>query len=177
LTITADEGRITQILINLVSNAIKFTPASGSISIRVVPLSKKEVYILREDKNSMKRRLAAQLKNEIVLSENAGAPRVIESDAGLLIEEAIASNEPVHVLFIVKDTGIGISKDTEERLFSPFFQALGTNRKFGGTGLGLSICKKLSELMKGDIGVVSKEGEGSLFWFELPLQINPVSVT
>ncbi len=79
-------------------------------------------------------------------------------------EEAINKHEPLSILFV------DVSQEIQGRLFSPFFQALGTNRKFGGTGLGLSICKKLSELMKGEIGIVSKEGEGSIFWFEVPIQ-------
>jgi signal transduction histidine kinase/CheY-like chemotaxis protein len=118
--ILTDKIKLNQILVNLISNAIKFTD-KGTILLRV-------------------------------------------------------EKDDDHILFIVKDEGIGIEKNRINSIFDAFVQADSSiTRKYGGTGLGLSITKNIVELLNGSIYVNSEKGKGSTFYVKLPLKIGKKS--
>ena len=123
--INADPDRISQILKNIIHNAIKFSPGNGKIDI------------------------SAQLKKEFI-----------------------------H--FSIRDYGKGMSPKDQIRVFEPFYQVDATSKEFGGTGLGLAICRGIVEAQKGKIWIQSIEGQGSTFYFTIPLKpiekIQPIKV-
>ena len=121
-TLIGDPHRLSQILVNLIDNAIKFTE-KGKIDVKVQCLNK--------------------------------------------------TNEEIDIKFSVKDTGIGISPDEQEKIFDRFEQATtDTTRKFGGSGLGLSIIRNLLRLQNTDIHLNSEPGKGSEFFFILKFGIS-----
>ncbi|MBE9608021.1 PAS domain S-box protein [Chitinilyticum piscinae] len=88
--------------------------------------------------------------------------------------ELALADDRAELEFSVSDDGIGISQEQQALLFQPFSQVDASNtRAYGGTGLGLSIVRKLALMMQGDVGVRSREGEGSCFWFRV--RVEPVA--
>lgn len=95
-----------------------------------------------------------------------------EGGVEVIVSEPECDNGIAVFKFEVKDTGIGIPEDKLDFIFDKFSQAdASTTRKFGGTGLGLAICRQLSQMMGGEVGVKSKLGEGSCFWFTVKLPL------
>ncbi|MBI9017534.1 MAG: response regulator [Phycisphaerae bacterium] len=98
-----------------------------------------------------------------------------EGEVLLKIDLESKTQDEVTLHFQIKDTGIGISREKQEGIFSPFEQAdNSTTRRFGGTGLGLSISCQLVEMMKGRLELVSEENEGSLFHFTVSFGISKI---
>ncbi|MEM9146126.1 MAG: ATP-binding protein [Pseudomonadota bacterium] len=108
-----------------------------------------------------------------VLVNLAGNAIKFTETGGVAIRVRTSESRPGLISVEVIDTGIGISEDAQPSLFARFAQADGSiGRRYGGTGLGLAISKQLVEALGGEIGVESTLGQGSRFWFTLPVQGN-----
>ena len=111
--------------------------------------------------------------NQIILNLINNAIKFTEKGSVEVFVSKISENtNKIKLHFKIIDTGIGISKEGQKKLFKEFSQVYSyTTRKHGGTGLGLAISKKLSEKMNGEIGVESELGKGSTFWFTVEVEI------
>ncbi len=120
---------------------------------------------LISDKLRIKQILINLLNNALKFTE--------EGEVSCVIRKIKQVNQKIQLKFEIIDTGIGISKEQQKKLFQVFSQIdQKHNRRFEGTGLGLAICKKLVNLLDGEIGVESETGAGSQFWFTLTLDID-----
>jgi CheY-like chemotaxis protein len=160
-----DPGRLRQILNNLIGNAIKFTER-GEVVVRVETRNE-ERGTLNDEQGGLNAERGATSAERGMIEVRDGRSEAVAST----LDPQPSGHSVFCVLrFSVSDTGIGVAPETLSRLFQPFTQADGsTTRRFGGTGLGLAICKKLVELMGGEIGVESEAGKGSTFWFTVRL--------
>lgn len=123
---------------------------------------------LISDETRLKQVISNLLSNAIKFTPND--KKVLFQIKLVNIENNIAS-----IKFLIKDEGIGISQDVQRQIFEPFTQADGSiSRKYGGTGLGLSICLKIVELMGSKINLISREDEGSNFFFTLDLKTSQI---
>lgn len=188
-----DQHRILQVLINLVSNSLKFTPAHGRVSVRIRCVGEADgsdesrTSSFSRNTSSFhgrhKHRGGSMSNNSTIskdlpipgtaLSINPLDPKVAPH---LFNSERSPTPPPLNAKsflfeFEVEDTGPGIPEHMRTRVFEPFVQGdLGLTKKFGGTGLGLSICQQLANLMGGAITMTSTIGVGTTFIMRIPLK-------
>ncbi|KAI1423691.1 osmosensing histidine protein kinase SLN1 [Xylaria sp. FL1777] len=188
-----DQHRILQVLINLVSNSLKFTPAHGRVSVRIKCIGEAESN--DESRTSSFSRNTSSYQGRLQhrggsMSNNSAISRETPPSGTALsinpLDPKIAPHlysversqtppppnaKPFIFEFEVEDTGPGIPEHMRTRVFEPFVQGdLGLSKKFGGTGLGLSICQQLANLMGGSITMTSTLGFGTVFTMRIPLK-------
>ena len=182
----------SEVLLGLINDILDFSKIeAGKFTLELIEF---DLYAVTEDAVDMVSLEAHKKGLEVVLDLDPNIPRTVIGDPArlrqivvnlfnnavkftntgeIVICASLESDEDqtATVQFRVQDTGIGINADKLAQLFQSFTQVdSSTSRKYGGTGLGLSICKNLVHLMGGEIGVESRERNGSTFWFRVPFK-------
>ncbi|EON67100.1 hypothetical protein W97_06353 [Coniosporium apollinis CBS 100218] len=189
MVLWGDQHRILQVVINLVSNSLKFTPQGGSVELTIRCVGevtgeiggRKSSLQSKSGRNSKRRfRLGSGTSDTSVATQSpstANETNPLDKSpafARMMANDRAASPPPGRYFtfeFEVEDTGPGIPEHLQQRIFEPFVQGdLGLSKKYGGTGLGLSICSQLASLMQGSISLKSEVGRGSTFKMEIPLK-------
>jgi osomolarity two-component system sensor histidine kinase SLN1 len=195
-----DQHRILQVIINLVSNSLKFTPAGGSVSLRIRCVGEVEQPSDESRTSSFSKagsnrhgrarhRVGSSSTNSAsskdrharIPSVNGGTALAInpldpKATAHVHLTDRAPTPPPPNAKtflfeFEVEDTGPGIPEHMQQKIFEPFVQGdLGLSKKYGGTGLGLSICSQLAGLMGGNITLKSTPGVGTTFTLQIPLK-------
>ena len=141
-----------------------------SIVDSVRPLARKNGHVLRAElpQSLPVIQVDEDRIRQVVLNLLNNAFKFTPSGGSIMVK---ASKEKDHLVVVVQDTGRGISKEEQERLFEPYQQLEAERTRLSGLGLGLSLAKKLVELHGGEIWVQSEKGKGSTFSFSLPLDV------
>ena len=160
MSLLGDKNRILQVLMNLVSNSLKFTPPKGAIEVRIRCVG----FVPGPLRRTMTQGDRARRPSVVVgLDSHLNNPAIQISSSRLPSNELLFN-------FEVEDTGPGIPEHLRGEIFKPFVQGdVALSKKFGGTGLGLAICTQLATLMYGSIHLKSTVGIGSTFTLSLPL--------
>jgi osomolarity two-component system sensor histidine kinase SLN1 len=183
MSLWGDRNRILQIVINLVSNSLKFTPPGGTVTLILRCLTEMPTDIARRSssrKSKTMRRASRQTRASDGVSIRSATrysstqDRSAGNEAQAPMADRAASPPPpglhLYFEFEVIDTGPGIAENLQKQIFEPFVQGdLRLSKKFGGTGLGLSICSQLANLMQGSIRVHSVVEQGATFTLKIPL--------